>query len=314
MSRRRSAEGSAHGFADNLRRLENVQRAAREWTVDVEQVKPCVAQIREVEKGERDLACYILCTELRRVGLPQDRALSVALRWNKENLPPLTVEEVETKVKSAYKGEKTYGCNGPLSQWCSAKGECPFYARFVAGKQPVPGRTTAADFDRLGWRSPHVTPAERIVYRTIERLERLRDVGPGGTVITSTRQLAGLAGLSASGVLQILRFFEAMVLIDYVPGRPRATGLPPAGCKIWRVIPIPDPTTRNPGCSREVRRRLRQPRKPTDAVRAGCVGEQEHTPEESSTCTQRAAIGRRVGIDTFTNGKEEESNAKLDTP
>ena len=32
------------------------------------------------------------------------------------------------------------------------------------------------------------------------------------------------------------------------------------------------------------------------------------------TFTKRAPIGRRVGIDTFTNGKEEESNAKLNIP
>jgi len=246
-------------LSDDLRWRENVQRAAREWCVDVEQVKPCVAQMREIERGQRDQCCYILCTELRRMGLPEERALQVALRWNEENLPPLTVAEVAGRVKSAYERGKAYGCNGCLSHWCIGRDCCDFHARLVAGKQPVPGRTTAGDFERLGWRSPHVTPGERVLYRAIEQMERIRDVGPGGTVITSTRQLGRLAGISPSGVLQMLRWLEAMCLIDYEAGRPRATGLPPKGCRIRRIIPIPDPPTRNLGWGREVRRRLRAP-------------------------------------------------------
>jgi hypothetical protein len=241
---------------------QNVQSAAREWGVDVRQVKPCAAQIREVEDGRRNEAAYILGTEWRRMGLTQDRALKVAERWNDSNLPPLTIAGLHSNIRSAYRGENEYGCNGPLADWCIGRDECPYHQRFVSGPKPVTGRTTMVDFERLGWRSPHVTPGQRLVYSGIVRMEAIRDVGPGGCVITSLRQMARLIGLSASGVRQALLLLDLLGLIDYSPGRRRATGLPPKGCTTRRIIPIPGPPVRNPGWGREVRRRLRRPRAP----------------------------------------------------
>ncbi len=234
-----------------------MQEAARCWCVDVRQIRPCAAQIREVEKGLRNQAAYILATELRRIGLTEQRTLQVMTRWNESNLPPLTVVELEGIVTSAFRKEKTYGCNGALANWCVGRPNCEYYQLFVAGKPPAIGRATMADFNRLGWRSPHITPAYRLIYHALIQLESARGFGPGGRLISSTRQVARLAGLSSSCVLQGLRFLDAMGLIDYQPGRKRATGLPPKGCTIHRVIPIPDPPVRNPKWGREVRRRLR---------------------------------------------------------
>jgi len=257
---------TADRIVDDLWWRENVQFAARAWAVDTRQVKPCAAQICEVKDGGRNQAAYILGTEWRRMGLTQYRALQVAERWNDSNLPPLDIAELHETIRSAYRGEKEYGCNGLLADWCIGRDGCPYHRRFLSGPGAVKGRTSMIDFDRRGWRSPHITPAQRLIYEGIVRLEKMRSVGPGGCVITSLRQLARLVGLSHSCVRQGLVFLDRMGLMAYQPGRPRATGLPPKGCSIRRIIPIPDPPVRNRGWGREVRRRLRT-RRPEEVQR-----------------------------------------------
>lgn len=243
---------------EHLRWLEDVQRAAREWGVDVAQVKPCAGRIYGIQEPSRNNAAFVLATEWRRMGIREDRGQQIAARWNEGNLPPLPPLELDATVRSAFEGPEVYGCNGPLSEWCVGKESCPFRAQFLSGKAFVPGRMTAVDFDRLGWRWPHVTPAERLVYHGLVRLEAARDMEPGALVITSTRQLARLVGLSPSGVLHALRALHHLALITYEPGTARGQGLPPKGSRIRREIPIPDPQHRNPNWGREVRRRLRR--------------------------------------------------------
>jgi len=294
--------GLARDLVEDLRWRENVQSAAREWGVDVDQIKPCVARIREVANGERNLSAYILATELRRMGVSPQRADRVMTRWNSDNRPALSVAELAGIIKSAYGGEKTYWCSGPLSEWCIGKHNCPWYARYVCGPGEVRGRTSMIDFERLGWHSPHVTLAERATYGGIIRLEAIRDCGPGGCVITSLRQLARLIGISPSGVRVALLVLDALGLIDYRPGTPRATGRPVKGCLIRRVIPIPDPRVDS---ARATRRRGRgttsadlsnSSRKRPSPAPAPSPAPQDPLLNTSSTCTESAPIVRSVHV------------------
>ena len=257
---------------DELRWREAVGFAARSWGVDDREVRPCLATMREIETGLRNKACYILGTEMRRLGKSLDSALQIAMRWNTENLPPLPDSEVETTIRSAFRGEKKYGCIGALAYWCIGRNDCPWFNEHVAGRRQPKGRTTIIDFDRLGWRGPHVTPLQRLVYQAVTEMERIRGVGPGGCVITSVRQLARLVGASHSGVCGALLVLQALGLIEFEPGRPRGTGLPPKGCTIRRVIPIPNPPVRNPGWGREVRRRFRVKSRPAVQPLKGTEG------------------------------------------
>jgi hypothetical protein len=236
------------------------------------------------------------------MGIPFAHAHRLASRWNRENLPPLYPSELAPRIESAYRGEKTYGCNGDLSHWCIGKPNCPYYARYVCGfNPPVKGRTTMIDFDALGWGTPHITPAQRLVYYGIIRLEAIRDVGPGGCVITSLRQLADLEQLSVSCVRESLRALDILRLIRYGPGRPRATSLPAKGCTIRRAVPIPDPPRPDGPTGRDLRRRLRS--KTFNSQEGAAVEASADRPgsggipmKMSSTCAESALIVRGAHV------------------
>jgi hypothetical protein len=242
---------------DDLRWREDVQDAARRWAVDPRLIRPCVPQIRAIEKSQRNQMLYVLATEWRAMGVAEQRALELALRWNDELALAMSPREVKGIVKSAFKGDKRYGCDTHLAPYCIGKERCPYFAAHVGTKEPLRGRATMDEFRDLGWRRGYVTRLEADVYEGIISLERIRHVGEGGRVITSMRQLGRLIDASPASASVALRVLKELSLIEFQPGRPRATGLPPKGCTVVRTIPIPAPPRVDPSIVRRLRRRIR---------------------------------------------------------
>jgi hypothetical protein len=230
-----------------------------------------------MEKGHRNQMLYVLATEWRAMGVGEQRALELASRWNDENPLPLSLQNVKGIVKSAFKTEKRYGCNTHLAPFCIGKERCPHFAAHIGTKESMRGRATMAEFKELGWRKGYVTRLEADVYEGIIHLERIRHVGEGGRVITSMRQLGRLTDASPSGVHGALRLLTELGLVEFQPGRARATGLPPKGCTILRAVPIPAPPHVDVSMVRGLRSRIRRARKLLRSATEAVGGSDEPT-------------------------------------
>lgn len=57
-------------------------------------------------EGSRNEGCFLLASRLQREGASQDAALAAARAWNESNNPPLPDSEVQSAVKSAYRGKQ----------------------------------------------------------------------------------------------------------------------------------------------------------------------------------------------------------------
>lgn len=96
-------------------------------------IKPCLEEHREcgTDQGLRNTVGFALATEMRRVGLGDDKAIALLEDWNTRNRPPLGRRDVDSLMRSAYGREKSYeyGCSGPLTQFvaCVGKSKCSYY-------------------------------------------------------------------------------------------------------------------------------------------------------------------------------------------
>lgn len=89
-----------------------------EWILDNEEVFDAESDssdkwlsrlLQGTESGGRNDACARLAGYFAGKGVNLDVALLTILDWNRKNRPPLTADEVDTTVRSVYKGERKRG-------------------------------------------------------------------------------------------------------------------------------------------------------------------------------------------------------------
>jgi hypothetical protein len=217
---------------------EQRQEAAQRLNVDPADVKPCFARIGPIDQGNRDNTAFVYGTELRRMGVAQALAWADICRWNRLCRPPLSQQELESTFRSAWEGEKTYGCRGALAaSWCIGRRKCDWHKQNVGGRR----KCRETDFLDFGW--PLLLKSREVrVYVAVVRLEQAKGVGAGGLVIASTREYVELSGVGRRHVMGSLDSLESHGLVAVMErGERRQLGLPGRACHVRRVVPIPEP-------------------------------------------------------------------------
>ncbi|MCK5581810.1 MAG: primase C-terminal domain-containing protein [Candidatus Omnitrophica bacterium] len=80
----------------------------------LENAESYVNKCKEVNESERNVSVYYIACRLNDFGIKPDDAISLLDKWNENNQPPLSTEELKRTVKNAYKyHKKTFGCNFP---------------------------------------------------------------------------------------------------------------------------------------------------------------------------------------------------------
>lgn len=84
-----------------------------------------------VEEGIRDNTCFTIALALRAEGYTNEQAFVILTEWNKKNAPPLALNLIRTKIRSAYSGRY----HGPSAKWVTELSGIPFaYYSFTPAK------------------------------------------------------------------------------------------------------------------------------------------------------------------------------------
>ena len=112
---------------------------------------PCIEKFQEgVGKGARDEAMFRLAAYLHRQQIPKEAAWVTLVKANDKSKPPLSSEELNSKLQSAYSGAG-YGlpCSSSIvgldSEYCSPI--CPVYLT-AKGERPT-GESLSGEFPRV---------------------------------------------------------------------------------------------------------------------------------------------------------------------
>ncbi len=205
-------------------------------------IRPCVAQMLESSytKGDypnRNAAAHIIACELRRIGCSHDEVLQRIIAWNDGNTAPLSISEYSKAVRSAFAKDYNYSCyHHFLEPTCIGPDACPFSSRVKSNQKYYNNRK----FIRYRW--PELLPnvAILIYYIALIELERIRQVGAGGMIYASYREIAKLCGVNPGSIMRNLAILQSHGLIELKIGTPRKWER--SATEIRRVIPIPRPS------------------------------------------------------------------------
>lgn len=114
-------------WIEYIEKIEEHKGITQQKTVSLDEIPHCIREITKgVPKGERDIVAYGYATHLKEQGLNKDNTLKELLAWNKRNTPPLDDRQIQEKVHSAYKDDKTAGCAYWRNHgYCSDPQGCP---------------------------------------------------------------------------------------------------------------------------------------------------------------------------------------------
>jgi P4 family phage/plasmid primase-like protien len=126
-------------------------KGSEDTTEEYSDMLPCVPKMMQgVSEGCRDVVAFTLAKHFRvEKKLPQEATLAIIRTWNQKNTPPLTDKELQTKVKSAYKGKggggyTGFSCSDTLIQQFCEKDSCPVFQKkknpYFIGKTFIPKR------------------------------------------------------------------------------------------------------------------------------------------------------------------------------
>jgi replicative DNA helicase len=83
-----------------------------------------------VGQGQRDEVAIRLADHFRKQGMSQELTTATLLAWNQKNDPPMAMQEIETKVTSAWMNDVDYGCHDHiLASHCS--NTCFLYSKLI---------------------------------------------------------------------------------------------------------------------------------------------------------------------------------------
>lgn len=221
---------------DPLEGLEATQRASTTFHLP-DFVKPCLASVLDLGvEHRRNNYCYALACELRRVGYDDRKAQGILLEWNEKLSEPLSTNEVQGCLKSAYKdSRKNYGCNSELLlAYCVGKDICPFH------KQLKTTTKEGSSFDYVSRRwLPVLTASEGMMVALImPMIESRRHVARGAWLTVSYREIRRYTGYCLGTIHNALHGLHEKGLIELMPGD-QMKGK--KASQIRRILPIPKP-------------------------------------------------------------------------
>jgi len=205
-------------------------------------IKPCIAQMLEnsYAKGDvpdRNTVALIISSELRRLGCTEDEILRRIAIWNERNADPLKISEYTKAVRSAFRKDYDYSCyHIYLEPTCIGYNDCPYPERVLSKKKYYNNRL----FFRYRW--PEILPgvANSIYFMALVELERIRQVGAGGLIFASYRDISKLSGANRTSIKKNLEILKTHGLIKLKIGTPRKWER--KATEIKRIIPIPKPS------------------------------------------------------------------------
>jgi len=205
-------------------------------------IKPCVSSMLQnsYSRGDypdRNTAALIIGCELRRIGLEEDAVEYRIHLWNERNDPPLKRSEFTKAIRNAFSGKYDYGCNNAnLELTCIGKDVCPHY-KGVRSK-----RTTYNNRSFIKYHWPQYLSNIAIItyYLTLVEIERRNQVGPGGKIYTSYRQINEISSLSHQSIKKALLELGQVGLIKLKIGKSQVWLH--RGTEVQRIIPIPKPS------------------------------------------------------------------------
>ncbi len=227
-----------------LTTLEAAKRMAKELRIPDGLVKPCVAKMfgESFQQGgvfNRDRVAYIIATEFRRMGIGKEEAEGRLSGWDNKNEPPLGRTKIRNKVRSAYRRDYTFGCNNEeaITEYCISRKSCPYYVENFKFK--VVKHRQNRDFVKYGWPRKLTNLGTLVYYIGLVELERRRQVGAGGQIYASHKEIAKVCGCSDKYIGKTLKNLAKFGLILYKIGTSRRWER--KASEIKRVIPIPKP-------------------------------------------------------------------------
>jgi hypothetical protein len=221
--------------------LSSASKVSKRCDLNVGELRPCIGKMMETPlfKGsfpQRNEACLVIASELRRVGKNEERVLEILRGWNWKNIDPLKESEVRSAMSTAFRKEYNYSCLNPnLKEFCVGD-SCPF-ANYIKGKRKYFDNRM---FLGYGWQNILSNVAKCVYCIALPELERRLGVGAGGLIIANQRRIAKWAGVSEKSVRKALKELVEVSLITYEPGLPRKWE--GKASKIRRFIPIPKPS------------------------------------------------------------------------
>lgn len=237
---------------DEINKALEIQKdVAKTLDIPVLDLKPCIASLIAggVQDGEREIAAFIIATELRRMGFSEENALERLIEWNNKLGKRLPMSALRGRIKSAFTkgyegtkvkgGYKSYGCNGILAHYCkTGKDSCGYYnAHFknIQSRQKGLG-TGSPTFTQLGWWRV-LSGVEFKVYCAICEIEDRRSIPAGSPLFASFRQIASVANVSIPMVNNALIQLHFHGLLHYKKGQVHKHYH--KASEVKRVIPIP---------------------------------------------------------------------------
>jgi len=228
---------------DEIKNLVRVNETLKKFTLP-NFIKPCVALMLQdgFEKGgdfSRDRVCYIISTEMRRIGKSENVTAKILQEWDRGNEPPLGLVKIRAKINSAYRTNYTFGCsNEPvLLEYCQKinRDFCKYYQAISPRKRKGSDR----DFIKYGW-PQCLSPSARLVYiLALPEIEKRRGLRAGERIFASHREISKICGVTRTTIGEILQILQEKGLITYKTGQPYRWRV--EASEIKRIIPIPKP-------------------------------------------------------------------------
>jgi hypothetical protein len=239
--------------------LEAIRPVGRDYGLATTKLKPCIAFLLDGNFTASSRKCaFVLAIELRGQGFERDRVEDILGRWASKAGVPLS--ETRSALKSAFlrRPDGVYRYHPPgvthkpsgiyaevLKPLCDELGcpaNCPAFSKKYGGLHDQ----TFKRFVSLGWeewlRRRRWHRAIDIYFAVCRREAQLR-FAPGAELLTTYKQLAGLAnGIHYTSVGKVLRQLASLGLICFTAGSgdgPHARNRTPS--RVQRVIPIPRP-------------------------------------------------------------------------
>jgi len=206
-------------------------------------IRLCVAKMMDsvfTQGGfpSRNEAMFIILNELKNCGVTEKMASRFIQGWNRKNDPPLKDSEVVRTTKKVFNNRKEYhySCANPkLNTFCGGK-PCNDQKSYSGKKFDV------FEFIEKDWQRFLSDLAKLIYFIALPALEKRQNVGVGGKVVASHRQIAKIVGKEAKYIGYALLELSIHRLIEYAPGK--ANKIERVASEIKRVFPIPIPPRR----------------------------------------------------------------------
>lgn len=233
-----------------IRALESIANVSGRWNLPENTQKPCLAMLFESDfpVGERNLSNHIIaCDLINRQNKPIEYVKKMLLEKNKTLTVSLPEREIVNTINSASRkkidrkaGEMrglTYGCNNPiLLRYCNGKDQCQYYKQsFVRGYKGLPEGIQT--YVNKGWLSK-LSGNEFKVYAGVCKLEHMKGIRPGNTLIFTHREMAKITGIARQTAAEVLKNLHFEDLIIYRKGRQHKKHK--IASEVIRVLPIPE--------------------------------------------------------------------------